>query len=243
MAATLFGVPASHPALAAELILRHKGIEYRRVDFVAGLHRVLLRALGFPGVTVPALLLDGIHLQGTRRIGLALDALRPEAPLIPREPSLRKAVLRAETWADEILQPVPRRLVPASLRRNRSTLATYLEDARLGIPPSLAARAAAPVVLLQTRLNRADDDAVRRDLVALPRLIDRVDGLLAEGVIGGPERNLADYQIATSVALLMTMDDIRPLIEERPAAAHAREVVVRYPGRVPRTLPAAWVPA
>lgn len=242
-AATLFGVPASHPALAAELMLRHKGVEYRRVDFVAGLHRLIVRGLGFPGVTVPALRLDGLHLQGTRRIGLALDALRPEAPLVPREPSLREAVLRAEAWADEILQPVPRRLVPASLRRDRSTLATYLEDARLGISPTLAARAAAPVLLLQTRINRADDDAVRRDLAALPRLIDRVDELLAEGVIGGPERNLADYQIATSVTLLMTMDDLRPLIAARPAGAHAREVVVRYPGRLPRTLPAGWLPA
>ena len=242
MPATLFGVPASHPALAAELMLRHKGIEYKRVDFVAGVHRLALRALGFGGVTVPALRLEGARLQGTRRIGLALDALHAEPRLVPRDPELRQAVLRAESWGDEVLQPVPRRLVWASLKRERSTLTTYLEDARLGIPVPLAARMATPVVFLAARLNRATDEAVRRDLGALPALIDRVDELIAEGVIGRPERNLADYQIATSVALLLSMDDLRPMIEGRPAAAHSREVVVRYPGRLPRALPAAWLP-
>ena len=101
------------------------------------------------------------------------------------------------------------------------------------MPPALAARVATPVVFLAARLNRATDEAVRRDLTALPGLVDRVDELIAEGVIGRPERNLADYQIATSVALLLGMDDVRPLIEGRPAAAHARAVVVRYPGRLP----------
>ncbi len=242
MPATLFGVPASHPTLAAELMLRRKGVEYRRVDFVAGVHRIALRALGFQGVTAPAVRLDGARLQGTRRIGLALDALRPEPRLVPRDPELRDAVLRAESWGDEVLQPMARRLVWASLKRERSTVRTYLEDARLGIPLPLAARMATPVVFLAARLNRANDAAVRRDLAALPGLVDRVDELLAEGVIGRPERNLADYQIATSVALLLSMDDLRPLIEGRPAAAHSREVVVRYPGRLPRALPAAWLP-
>jgi hypothetical protein len=38
------------------------------------------------------------------------------------------------------------------------------------------------------------------------------------------------------------MDDLRPLIEGWPASAHAREVVARYPGRLPQALPAAWLP-
>jgi len=43
--ATLFAVPASDPSLAAELMLRHKRITYRRVDMVSALHRALVRAL------------------------------------------------------------------------------------------------------------------------------------------------------------------------------------------------------
>ena len=242
MRATLFGLPASHPSLAAQLMLEHKGIEYRRVDFVAGLHRAAVRALGFPGITVPAVRLDGARLQGTRTIALGLDALRPEPALVPKDAAARDAVLRAESWGDEVLQPVPRRLVWGALKRDRSTLATYLEDARLGMPPALAARTAPPVVLLSARLNRVSDESVRRDLAALPALIDRVDELIAEGTIGGAARTVADFQIATSVGLLLTMDDLRPLIEGRPAERHAREVAPRYPGRVGRVFPSGWLP-
>ena len=39
MRATLFGVPASHPTLAAELMLRRKGVDFRRVDLVTAAHR------------------------------------------------------------------------------------------------------------------------------------------------------------------------------------------------------------
>ena len=60
-----------------------------------------------------------------------------------------------------------------------------------------------------------------------------MDDLLARGVIGGAERNAADYQIATSISLLLTMDDLRPMIEGRPAGRHAREVVKHQPGHLP----------
>ena len=32
-------MPASHPTLAAELMLRHKGVDYRRVNLVNAAHR------------------------------------------------------------------------------------------------------------------------------------------------------------------------------------------------------------
>jgi glutathione S-transferase len=236
MRATLFAVPASHPSLAAQLMLEHKGIDHRRIDLVSGVHRAALRALGFPGTTVPAVRLDGARVQGSRAIARALDALQPEPPLLPRDPERREAVLQAESWGDEVLQPVPRRLVWAALKRDRSTIESYLDGARLGIPTGLAARTAAPVVALSARLNRVTDEAVRRDLVALPGLVERVDELLRDGVIGGPERNAADFQIATSVSLLLTLGDARPLIEGHPAERHARAVVPRQPGRMPAVL-------
>ena len=92
------------------------------------------------------------------------------------------------------------------------------------------------------RLNRAGDENVRRDLAALPGVLDRVDELLQSGTIGGAQLNAADFQIATSTALVATMDDLRPLLEGRPALEHARRVVPAYPGRLPRVFPAAWLP-
>ena len=69
-------------------------------------------------------------------------------------------------------------------------------------------------------------------------MIDHVDELIERGVIGGSERNAADFQIATSLSLLLTMDDIRPLIEGRPAERLARDVVRRQPGHMPRVFAA-----
>lgn len=243
MRATLFGVPASHPTLAAELMLERKGIEVRRVDLVAGVHRAAVRAAGFPRMTVPAVKLDGQRFQGTLAIARALDVLVPERPLLPEDPQRRAAVERAESWGDEALQPVPRRMVWACLKRDRSGLNTYLEDARLGIPAELAAKTAAPVVALAARLNHATDEAVRRDLAALPGLLERIDALLSDGVIGGEEPNVADYQIATSVRLLQTLDDVRPLVDSHPAGEHARTIVPRYPGHTGPVLPREWLPS
>ena len=241
MGATLFVIPGSHPSVSARLMLERKGIPYRRVDLVAALSRPILRAAGFPGVTVPALRLDGQRLQGSRRIARALDALKPEPPLFPGDPKLREVVERAELWGDEVLQPVPRRLVWNVLQRRREAIGSFLEDARLGMPTGVAVRVSAPVVAVARRLNRASDEAAQADLRALPGLLDRVDALIEEGVLGGAEPNAADLQIAPSVRLLMAFDDLRPLIEARPAGRLARELVPRFPGRIPPVFPEAWL--
>jgi glutathione S-transferase len=233
MRATLFGIPSSHPSLTGQLMLEHKGVQVRRIDLVAGAHRAVLRAMGFPGKTVPAIKIDGAKVQGTTKIALALDALIPEAPLFPRDPDRRREVEQAEAWGNEVLQPVPRRLVWNGVGHDRSTLGTYLEGAKLGIPVPVAARVAPPIAMLARRLNHATDENAARDLAALPGMLDRVDELIERGVIGGAERNAADYQIATSISLLLTMDDLRPLIEGRPAGRLAREVVKHQHGHLP----------
>jgi glutathione S-transferase len=233
MRATLFGVAASHPSLAAELMLRHKGVDYRRVDLPTVTHRTLLRVLGYPGKTVPALKLDGAKVQGTTEIALALDALVPSPPLFPADPEKRREVEAADRWGDEVLQPVPRRLTLNALKHDRSALGSYLEGAKLGMPHRVAVLVAPPVAAASRRVNKATDENARRDLEALPGLIDRVDELIARGVIGGPERNVADFQIATSISLLLTMDDVRPMIEGRPAERLARELVHDQPGHLP----------
>lgn len=243
MRATLLGLPASHPALAAELMLAHKGVESRRIDLVPALSRPVLRALGFPRVTVPAVWLDGARVQGTREIALALDALLPRPALVPPAPPRRAAVMAAESWCDRVYQPVPRRVVTAALKRDGSRIGSYLAGAKLLLPMALATRTAGPFVAASRRLNRAYDEAIRRDLAALPGMVERVDALIGEGTIGGPDPNVADFQIGTTSALLMTLDDVAPLFEGRPAAEHARRVAPGYPGRMPPVFPREWLPA
>src|SRR2546430_1730087 len=87
MAARLYALPGSHPSVTAELTLQRKGIDYRRLDLVPAVHRPLLRALRFPGITVPALVIDGRRVQGSRTISRALDEIRAEPPLFPADPT------------------------------------------------------------------------------------------------------------------------------------------------------------
>jgi glutathione S-transferase len=243
MKATVYALPGSHPVKAALLMLDRKGIEWRRRDLPNVVDRPLLRAMGFPGPTVPAIKIDGRKVQTSRAIARALDELVPDPPLFPADPDRRAAVEDAERWGDEVLQPVPRRLSWGALTRDRSGLRSFLEGPVMGIPPGIAAATAAPLVYGSARVNKATDDAVRADLMSLPALIDQVDDLIANGVIGASEPNAADFQILTSVRLLLCFDDLHPLLEGRPAAEHAMRLVPDYPGRIPPVYPAEWLPA
>ena len=115
MRATLFGIASSHPSLAGQLMLEHKGVDVRRFDLVPGPHRAILRALGFPGKTVPAIKLDGAKVQGTTEIALALDALLPERPLFPRDPDRRA---RGRTGRGLGERGAPAGAAPARLERD-----------------------------------------------------------------------------------------------------------------------------
>ena len=241
MSATLYVIPGSHPSMAARLMLERKGIEYKRRDLMPVIAKGVVRAAGFPGNTVPALKLDGQKIQGSTRIARELDRLRPEPPLLPGDADRRAAVEAAEAWGDETLQSLTRRILWNGIRRDHSSIGAYAEGAKLGIPIGLATKTAAPVIAAAVRVNKASDANVRLDLAALPSALDRIDGLIEEGVLGGEDVNAADLQIAASVRLLMTMDDLRPAIERRPAGAHANRVVPSFPGRVAPVFPAEWL--
>ena len=94
---------------------------------------------------------------------------------------------------------------------------------------------------MEVRINEATDDRVREDLAALPGMLQRTDDWIAEGVLGGEHPNAADLQVATSLHLLMTLDDVRPALEQRPAGELALRVAPEYPGRVPPIFPSAWL--
>ena len=128
-----------------------------------------------------------------------------------------------------------------AIKRDKAPLRSYSEGAKLGLPISLAMKTAAPIVALSARFNEADDEHVRRGLAELPAMLDKVDAWIAAGVLNGEELNAADFQIAPSLGLAMTLDDLRPAIENRPAGALAKRVVPNYPGKTPPILPPAWL--
>ena len=175
MAARLYGNPGSHPTFAAELMLRHKGVDYERTDLPQYLHRAMLRLLRFRGATVPALVLeDGQRVQTTRRIARALEQLRPEPPLLPGDPERRARVEAAEAWADGEFQQLARRMTYWALRRDGTTLTSYLEGSNLLFPRWMVTPAAPVIIRILARDHDSTDPAIRQDVADLPRMLDRI---------------------------------------------------------------------
>jgi glutathione S-transferase len=234
MRATLIGLPGSHPSLAAELMLRHKGIPYTRYDLPNMSHRAILPLLGYRSTTAPVMRLDGRRVTSTRGIARALDALQPTPPLVAGE-----EMERAEAWADDTLQDTVRRLTRWAVVHDPPAMGSFLAGAR---PPVSALAPVLPVVRpVVARQMRVRDAAAQACAQALPAQLDRVDALLADGVIGGEQVNAADFQVATCVRLAMCFDQLRERIAARPAGAHALRVCPDYPGRVGPVVPEEWL--
>lgn len=237
----LYSVPGSNPSMAARLMLDYKGLPYHRVDLIPTVHMAFLRLAGFDHPTVPALRIDGARVQGSLQVSRELDRLQPEPPLFPESGEKRAAVEEAERWGEAAFQSVPRRLAWWGIHKDRSALESFAEGANLHVPLGLAVRAAGPIVWWELRTHGASDAVVREDLRRLDGDLDRIDGLIERGTIGGSHLNAADFQIATSVRLLMCLDDLRPLCAGRPAGELARRVVPSFPGRVRPIFPAGWL--
>lgn len=239
----LYGIPLSHPVLAARGMLERKGLEYRYVQLLGGFHPPSLWALGFRGATVPAMrLADGRRVQGSLAIAQALEDLQPAPSLYPGDPAASPAAHEAERWGESVLQPIPRRLIRWGLRRSLSQRQWFADVASPLPAPKLAGALLTPIVPVFVRQVGASDERVRQDLAELPGHLDEVDRLIAAGVIGGQELGAADFQIGSSVRMLLAMADVGRLVAGRPAEALARRVVPDYP-EIPAVLPADWLPS
>lgn len=241
MRATLYSLALSHPAMAARRMLEIKRIPTRVLTIPPGLNAPVVRALRFPGPTVPALKLDGRRIQGSLAISRALDELVPEPPLFPRDPVAREAVEEAERFGEAELQPLPRRFFRWCTVNDFDFRAWLAKGARMPAP-RLQARMSRPIARWYQRQAGAYDGELRSDLERLPALLDRVDALIAEGTIGGEEPNAADLQIGSSVRALAAFSQIAPLVEGRPAGELARRLFPRY-SQSPAALPAEWIPS
>ena len=235
----LYVIPGSHACRAAMLMLEHKRAPYRRVDFVTLTHPLLVRLHGFDtggqtrsaggkrtfGLrlgdrfgTVPALAANGDRISTNHGIARFLDERHPEPPLFPDDPERRAAVEEAEQWANESLQMAARRIPGAAVLRDPGAFSRSSGDGRLGY---LLYKRALTRRLIFPRLFRAvfrASPAPDRDpLAELPALLDRVDGWIAEGVLGAAQLNAADFMVAPSLALILYRPDARTLFEGRTA--------------------------
>ena len=236
----LYMFEGSNACLTALLMLEHKQLPYDRVDLPPALHAILVRRRGFPKMTVPAMILDGKHVQGTLDISEALDAAFPANPLFPSDPEARARVREAEVWGEKF-QNATRRMFYAAARRDRSVFSTFLRP-KLSPAGALAVRAATPLIIrIASKAHGSTDERARQDLARLPENLDRIDAWLDDGTLGGERLNAADYQIAPNVRAMLHFADLRGVLEARRCAEWARRVVPEYGGPVGKVLPEEWL--
>ena len=235
----LYVIPGSHACRAAMLMLEHKRVPYRRVDLVPVLHPLVARLHGFDAGgqtrvagtrrplslriadhlgTVPALAAGRERISTNHGIARFLDARHPERPLFPDDAEQRRSVEQAEQWANDTLQPAARRLLLAAVARDPATLSRLAADGRLGVLLYRRPRARQLLIpQIARRVFVAGTRAERELLAQLPALLDQIDAWIAEGRLGGPQLNVADFMVAPSLALILYRPDLVPLLHGRAA--------------------------
>ena len=235
----LYVIPGSHACAAAILMLEHKGLPYKRVDFVPLTHPIQVRLRGFNaggqtrsaggkrtfGIrlgdrlgTVPALAANGNRISTNHGIARFLDEQHPDPPLFPSDPERRAEVEEIERWANEKLQMEARRIPGAAVVRDPATYAKTAAKGRTGYllyKHEITRRFVTPWILKRVfRSNPARDDELLAELSAM---LDRIDGWIRDGLLGGPELNAADFMVASSLAVILYRHDLMPIFEGRPA--------------------------
>jgi len=226
--------------MTAEAALWRKGLEYEKVSLTPGPHvEEMERVYGAGNTTVPGLLVGDEPVHGSRAILERLEQIEPDPPLYP-EP-IAGSVRKAERWGDEQLQDLGRRLPWGALYFRPEAMGTFGG----GDPLDPAGTDFAITYVRGTwKYHAITAERLAADLTALPEMIDHVDTLAGEGVLGGDEPNAADLQIGATLRVLLTVADLRPLIEGRPAEQVARGWFPDYPGEIPEgAFPAGWVPS
>jgi len=232
-------LPPSHPCATVEAALKLKGLEYERVELQAGRHpEEMERLYGEGHRTVPGAMFGDEPVHGSVAILERLEQLAPEPALYPD--ALGDAVAEAERWGDEELQDLGRRLPWGALHFRPESMGTFGGAGALDPPGTDFAMR---YIHASWKYHKITAVRLAEDLAGLPEKLDRIDGYVADGILAGEEPNAADLQIGATLSVLLTVGDVQPMIEARPAVQVARKWFDDRPGLVPAgAFPAGWVP-
>jgi glutathione S-transferase len=235
-------LPPSHPCLTARAALRFKGLQYERVDLPLGQHTEPMAELyGADCTTVPGMLVDGEPVHGSRAILARLELIQPEPSLFPA--AIAEAVREAERWGDEEFQPLGRQLPWGALHFRPEALG-ILAGATEPLDPA-GTDYAIRALRAGWKYHGLTAVVLAEALQRLPAMLDHIDGLIADGILGAAEPNAADLQIGATLRVLLSVSDLHHLLLRRPAVSLAERF---FPsgqiGAIPAgAYPAGWVPA
>jgi glutathione S-transferase len=227
--------------MTAEAALKLKALDFEKVVLPMPHTDEMERLYGPGRTTVPGLTIDGEEkVHGSVAILERLEQLVPDPPLYP-EP-IAGAVREAERWGDEELQDLGRRLPWGALHFRPEAVGTFAPPYKPLEPngTDFAIRFGRSM----WKYHRISAERLAEDLAGLPDKLEHVDELAQDGIVGGKQPNAADLQIGSTLRVLLTVGDLRELLDGRPAEQLARRWFPDYAGDVPAgAFPAGWVPA
>jgi glutathione S-transferase len=178
-------------------------------------------------------------VHGSTAILWKLEQDFPEHPLYPD--GIREEVREAELWADGDLQDFGRRLPWAALHFRPESMGSFGGAGALDPPGTDYA-----IRFIRSTWKYHGISAVRmaEDLAALPAMVDRIEQYAERGLIDGEQPTAADLQIGATVRVLLTVGDLRQLLDGSAAERVARRHFPDYAGLVPAgAFPEGWVEA
>jgi len=236
---TLHVLPSSHPCLTVISALDMKGLEYEKVVLSPGPHNEEMASIYGEGrTTVPGLLVDGEPVHGSRPILARLEELEPEPSLYP-EP-IAEAVREAERWGDVELQDLGRRFPWGALHFRPEAMGTYGGGGPLD---PAGTDFAIRFLRASWRYHGISCERLADDLAGFPAKVEHIEGLAADGVIGGDQPNAADLQIGATIRVLLTLGDLSQILSGTEAERIALQNFPDYDGAIPPgAFPGDWVP-
>ncbi len=233
-------LPPSHPCMTVIAALEHKGLDYEREVLAGGEHNDQIEAIyGVGKRTVPGVLFDDQPVHGSVAILERLEQIAPDPSLYP-EP-IADEVREAELWGDRELQDLGRRLPFGAMQFRPEAMGSF---GGVGALDPAGVDFALKYVRGTWRYHGITAVRLAEDLAGLPAKIDHIDALAEAGIIGGDQPTAADFQIGATLRVLLTIGDLGPLLEGRPAERIGRKWFPDYPGAIPAgAYPAGWVPA
>jgi glutathione S-transferase len=226
--------------LAVSAALDRLGQEYETVTLETGRQGdEVEKVYGEGRRTVPGLLVDDAPVHGTSTIFARLDELHPDAGLYPAATAAE--IREAEAGVVEELQTTARVLVFGAMYFRPESMGTFAGVDQLdpgGVDFAIKTMRGAWRYLDITAQRIYDT------LQALPAQLDAVGALLDSGALGGESPTAADFQLGSSLHLLVQIGDVRALVEERPAWKAVSTLFEPGRGNVSAgAFPPGWVPS
>lgn len=235
---TLHVVPLSHPCMTARAGLEHKGLEFEEIMLQSGNQDGVLEGIYGEGkTTVPGIVVGDEPVHTSVEILRFLEKEVPENPLYPE--AIAAEVQEAEVWGDEYFQDVARRLPFGALHFRPGSMGTFAGAGELDAPGTDFAAKSLRGIWKYMRLTPSQ---LMEDLARIDETLERIEAYASAGIVDGDEPTAADFQIAASARVLLTVGDLLPALDGTAAERIALRCFPEYEGAIPSgAFPPNWI--